>query len=466
MTGSVGPEGVPTETSTAEEDVRLSQLGYKAELSRSLSLSDVVIHGLIYMVPIAPISVFGVVYSLSGGTIGAVYVITAIVMALSALSYREMALQFPVAGSVYSYVRLGTNAFLGFISGWMILLDYLLLPALLCVFASVAMASLVPLIPGWAWVIVFVVATALINIKGVTVTAAMNKLFLYIQLTVLALFVGWATVLIVRGDAYLSFDVLIPSSSASLALVISAVPIAALSFIGFDAISTLNEEAEHGGATVAKATMRVMWLIAVLFVVQVCLAAVLIPQGTTFAEGDDTTNAFYDVVRHAMTSWFGTVVLLTNALIALFANAIASNATSSRLVFSMARDGQLPSILGRVSKRKVPRNSMIFIAAVSVAIGILGVEQADLLTTLVTFGALTAYVLLNVAVINYFGLRQKSRRYLVHYASPAIGSVILLLALVNANPHAQILGLTWLALGAAVALYLKVSGRSLVQSDK
>ncbi|MDT5338522.1 MAG: hypothetical protein QOD90_4027, partial [Mycobacterium sp.] len=229
--------------------------------------------------------------------------------------------------------------------------------------------------------------------------------------------------------------------------------------------STLNEEAEHGGATVAKATMRVMWLIAVLFVVQVCLAAVLIPKGTTFAEGDDTTNAFYDVVRHAMTSWFGTVVLLTNALIALFANAIASNATSSRLVFSMARDGQLPSILGRVSKRKVPRNSMIFIAAVSVAIGILGVEQADLLTTLVTFGALTAYVLLNFAVINYFGRREKSSRYLVHYALPAIGSAILLLALVNANPHAQILGLTWLAVGAAVALYLRLSGRSLVQSD-
>jgi amino acid transporter len=465
VTGSVGSEGVPTESSMAAEDVRLSQLGYTPELSRSLSMSDVVIHGLIYMVPIAPISVFGVVYSLSGGTIGAVYVITAIVMALSALSYREMALKFPVAGSVYSYVRLGTNAFLGFISGWMILLDYLLLPALLCVFASVAMASLVPLIPGWGWVIVFVAATALINIMGVTVTAAMNKVFLYIQLAVLAVFVGWATFLVVRGDAYLSFDVLVPSSGASLGLVISAVPIAALSFIGFDAISTLNEEAEHGGATVAKATMRVMWLIAVLFVVQVCLAAVLIPKGTTFAEGDDTTNAFYDVVRHAMSSWFGTVVLLTNALIALFANAIASNATSSRLVFSMARDGQLPSILGRVSKRKVPRNSMIFIAAVSVAIGILGVEQADLLTTLVTFGALTAYVLLNFAVINYFGRREKSSRYLVHYALPAIGSAILMLALVNANSHAQILGLTWLALGAAVALYLKLSGRSLVQSD-
>src|SRR3954452_20031852 len=392
------------------ENARLSELGYKPELSRSLSLADVVIYGLIYMVPIAPISVFGVVYNLSVGAAGAVYLVTALVMTFSALSYREMALQFPVAGSVYSYVRLGTSTFFGFISGWAILLDYLLLPALLCVFASLAMASEVTVVPGWAWVILFVTATAFINAMGVTVTARMNKIFLCIQLAVLAGFVGWATLLIFTGQAYVSWDVLIPSSNSSWALVASAIPVAALSFIGFDAISTLNEEAEHGGATVARATMRVMWWVAGLFVLQVCLAAVLVPTGTSFAEGDGTNNAFYDIVGHSMASWFGTVVLLTNALIALFANAIASNATSSRLVFSMARDGQLPSILGRVSKRKVPRNSMIFIAAVSVAIGILGVEQADLLTTLVTFGALTAYVLLNVAVINYFGLKQRSRR--------------------------------------------------------
>jgi amino acid transporter len=111
-------------------------------------LADVVIHGLIYMVPIAPISVFGGVYNLSMGAAGAVYVISALVMTFSATSYREMALQFPVAGSVYSYVRLGTSTFIGFISGWAILLDYLLLPALLCVFASLAMASLVTFVPA------------------------------------------------------------------------------------------------------------------------------------------------------------------------------------------------------------------------------------------------------------------------------------------------------------------------------
>ena len=447
------------------ENARLSELGYKPELSRSLSLADVVIYGLIYMVPIAPISVFGVVYNLSVGAAGAVYLITALVMTFSALSYREMALQFPVAGSVYSYVRLGTSTFIGFISGWAILLDYLLLPALLCVFASIAMASEVPLLPSWVWVILFVAATAIINIMGVSVTARMNKIFLCIQLAMLSVFVVWAGLLIARGDAYLTLNVLIPSSASSWGLVASAVPVAALSFVGFDAISTLNEEAEHGGETVARATMIVMWCVGALFVLQVCLAAVLVPVGTTFADGDPTNNAFYDIVSHSMASWFGTVVLLTNALIALFANAIASNATSSRLAFSMARDGQLPRFLAKVSDRQVPRNAMIFIAALSIGVGILGVEQAGLLITLVTFGALTAYILLNVAVVNHFMVRGKSHHYFLHLVSPVVGTGILLFALWSANPHAKILGICWLAVGLVVAAYFKASGRSMEQSD-
>ena len=447
------------------ENARLSELGYKPELSRTLTLTDVVIYGLIYMVPIAPISVFGVVYNLSVGAAGAVYLVTALVMTFSALSYREMALQFPVAGSVYSYVRLGTSTFFGFISGWAILLDYLLLPALLCVFASLAMASEITIVPGWAWVILFVMATALINMMGVSVTARMNKIFLCIQLTVLTGFVGWATVLIFTGKAYVSLDVLIPSSNSSWALVASAVPVAALSFIGFDAISTLNEEAEHGGATVARATILVMWCIGVLFVLQVCLAAVLVPTGTTFADGEDTNNAFYDIVSHSMASWFGHIVLLTNALIALFANAIASNATSSRLVFSMARDGQLPRFLARVSDHKVPRNAMLFIAVLSVGIGVLGVEQAGLLITLVTFGALTAYILLNVAVVNHFIVRGKSRHFFLHLVSPVVGTAILLFALWSANPHAKILGVCWVAVGLGVAAFFKATGRSMEQSD-
>ena len=171
MTGSVGPEGLPNRNQYGRRGCQALATGIQIravpllEPQRRRHLRPD-LHG-------ADRTDLGLRRRLLavGRPLGAVYVITAIVMTFSALSYREMALQFPVAGSVYSYVRLGTSTFIGFISGWAILLDYLLLPALLCVFASVAMASLVPFVPGWAWVIVFVVATALINIMGVTVTA-------------------------------------------------------------------------------------------------------------------------------------------------------------------------------------------------------------------------------------------------------------------------------------------------------
>ena len=131
-----------------DEPHQLGEFGYQQELARTISLTDVVIYGLIYMVPMAPVAVFGIVYNLSAGAAVAVYALAALVMFFSALSYKEMALRFPIAGSVYSYVRLGSSKFLGFIAGWAILLDYLLLPALLCVFAALAMTGVLPGVPG------------------------------------------------------------------------------------------------------------------------------------------------------------------------------------------------------------------------------------------------------------------------------------------------------------------------------
>lgn len=444
----------------------LEQFGYDQQLRRSMSLSDVVIYGLIYMVPLAPIPVFGIVYNFSSGAVVMVYVVAAIAMVFSALSYKEMALRFPIAGSVYSYVRNGINPFVGFLAGWAVLLDYLLLPALLSVFAATAMTSLVPSIPAWVWVIAFVIITVVINLRGINVTAAMNKVFLYIQLTVLAVFIVWAAIAVTQGKGHFSFDPIFQSDTFSWSLVFGAIPIAALSFIGFDAISTLNEEAEGGGKTVSRATMIVLWCVTALFVVQVYFAAIFVPTGTAFAEGDDTNNAFYDITGEVMANWFKIVVTLTAALIALFANIIASNSTSSRLVFSMARDRQLPRFLSKVSEdKKIPKNAMLFVAGLSFIVGIFGVENQALLTSLVTFGALTAYILLHISVLIHFGFREGSRRVFVHWVSPVIGSAVLLYALWSASSNAKVVGLVWLAIGVCVAIYFRLKGTSLNQSD-
>lgn len=245
--------------------------------------------------PLATLPVFGIIYNFSGGMPALVYLVAAFAMFFSALSYKEMAKKFPIAGSVYSYVRIGLNRFVGFLAGWAILLDYLLLPALLSVFAAAAMATLVPGIPAFVWIILFVVLAAAINLRGINLTAGVNKIFLAIQLIVLAIFVIGALVAVAQGRGAFSIDPIFQPAQFSWAIVFGAIPIAALSFIGFDAISTLNEEAKGGGRAVSKATMIVLFAISAIFVLQVYLAAIFVPTGTTFAEGDATNNAFYNI---------------------------------------------------------------------------------------------------------------------------------------------------------------------------
>ena len=456
---SAGQEPGSTDPTASEAEATLESLGYHQELKRSMSLTDVVVYGLIYMVPLAPLAVFGITYNFSGGVPALVYLVAAFAMVFSALSYKEMAKRFPVAGSVYSYVRLGINKFVGFIAGWAILLDYLLLPALLSVFAAAAMTSLLPGIPEFVWVIVFVACAALINLRGISLTANVNKIFLAIQMLVLLIFVVGALIAVFEGRGSFSLDPIFQADEFSWAIVFGAIPIAALSFIGFDAISTLNEEAKGGGKTVSKATMIVLVAVTIIFVLQVYLAAIFVPSGTTFAPGDATNNAFYHIAGDVIGPWFEIVITLTSALIAIFANSLASQATSSRLVFGMARDGQLPRIFSRVDKRQVPRNALLLIVALSLVIGIAGTSEQELLTTLVTFGALTAYILLNIAVIAHFGIKERSRSVFLHWISPVIGILVLGYALWNASTLTKVVGLCWLVIGAAVATYWQVRGR-------
>lgn len=446
--------GEATEATEATEAAHeLEQLGYAQELRRTMSLTDVVVYGMIYMVPMAPVAVFGTIHAFGHGMSALVYVVAAVAMVFSAISYREMALRYPIAGSVYSYVRRGLHPFAGFIAGWAILLDYLLLPALLSVFSAIAMTTVVPGVPPWVWIVVFVVAAAAINLAGISVTARMNMLFMIIQLLVLAVFVVGAVVKVAQGEASFTLAPLYRPDAFSWGIVFGAIPLAALSFIGFDAISTLNEEAEGGGPAVARATMIVLVAVTFLFVLQVYAAAAFAPVDGRFANSDAELNAFYDISGTVLGHWFKVVMTLTSALIAIFANSIASQATSSRLVFSMARDRQLPHLLARVvPTRRVPQNAMLLIAGLSLVIGVVGSAKSTLLVTLVTFGALSAYILLHVAVFWHLGVRGTDRRVFSHLVSPVVGAAALLYALWSADPHAKILGLCWLAVGIVLAV--------------
>jgi len=166
----------------------IEQYGYRQELSRSLSFTDLLIYGLIFMVPIAPFGIFGSVFSGSGGMVALAYVIGMVAMMFTALSYAQMVRAFPMAGSVYSYAGRGIAPPVGFLAGWVILLDYVLVPGLLYLVAGVAMHSLVPGIPVWLWLVAFVLLNTAVNYLGIQMTARVNKLMLIAELIILAIF--------------------------------------------------------------------------------------------------------------------------------------------------------------------------------------------------------------------------------------------------------------------------------------
>jgi amino acid transporter len=212
--------------------------------------------------------------------------------------------------------------------------------------------------------------------------------------------------------------------------------------------------------------MLVMYISTLLFVVQVYVACILVPNGTHYAEGTAANNAFYNLVGDIMDNKFKMFIVLNSALFAALGNMAAANATASRLVYSMARDGHLPKMFARLSgKHKVPVNAMVMICGLALAIGIFGVSQASLLTTLVTFGALLSYILMHFSVITHFFKRNGSRRWFTHLVSPLLGAAILMVALWDADANAKIVGIVWLAIGLGVASYLRISGRDLRTSE-
>jgi len=167
----------------------LESFGYEQELHRSVATVDLVIYGLVFMVPIAPWAIFGTVYNSASGMVPLVYVIGLVAMVFTAMAYAQMAKSFPLAGSVFSYVGRGIHPGAGFFAGWAILLDYLLVPTLLYVFAAESMIGLFPSTPRWMWAIVFVIVNTIINLLGVDSLKMANRAFLAIELIFLVIFV-------------------------------------------------------------------------------------------------------------------------------------------------------------------------------------------------------------------------------------------------------------------------------------
>jgi len=431
----------------------LDQFGYKEQLSRALGTRDLIVYGMIFMVPIAPYSVFGFVWADAKGMVPLAYLVGLVGMFFTALSYAAMSRAYPLAGSVYTYAHRGLHEVAGFFSGWLILLDYILVPALLYLFSAVALRPILPAVPDWVWLLGFISFNAVVNLIGIRVTARVNWAMLIMELVTLALFVvlGLFALYHGQGAGGLSWKPVYDPQVFSLSTVAGATSIAVLSFLGFDGISTLSEESRGGKDAVGRATLIALVLIGVLFILQTWIATDL-AQGLRFSASD---TAFYEISERAGGHWLRLITILAVVLASAIANAMAAQAAVARILFAMARDGKLPAILGKIHARyKTPYVSTLLVAVISLLVGLFFGSRIDDLSRIVNFGALSSFVLLHLSVINHYYIRERSGDWLRHIVCPTAGLLVISYVLLEMDRSAKIFGGCWIAIGVVYYLVL------------
>src|SRR3990167_11260295 len=138
-------------------DNELKEFGYEPKLSRTLTTWQLTAFGLTYLQPIGPAVIFGFLLSTSGGSVALPYMLAFVGMIFTILSYSVLIKEYPLSGSIYNYVKCVIGPFWGFIAGWLLALDYILIPTITSVSAAIYAHQLVPAVSYEAWLLIFVI---------------------------------------------------------------------------------------------------------------------------------------------------------------------------------------------------------------------------------------------------------------------------------------------------------------------
>jgi putrescine importer len=444
MSAIAEPSSGPPRTS--EPEVRFK---------RVLGLPALVFFGLAYMVPLTVWTTYGIVTTSTQGHLPLAYVLTTIAMGLTAYSYGRMVVKHPTAGSAYTYSSRAFGRPLGFMVGWALMLDYIFLPMINVLLIGLYMEDYFPSTPEAMWVILAVLIVTGLNILGIKLVASANIAFVAIQVVFVAVFAVMAIVHITSDVDVQSFSAPFFDGDTDIGLALAGAAVLALSFLGFDAISTLSEETTDPRRKVPRAIVLCALLGGGIYIFQSYLGHLAFPDFGAFAEPDQQEVASADVMTEiggAFLNSFFTAAYVT----ACFAGAMAAQASVSRILFAMGRDGSLPR---PVFARLHPKYRTPIVANVVVGVFALTALFISLATvaSMISFGALAAFSFVNLSVIKTYVIDdgRRSGGDIVKYGViPFLGFAFTIYLWTELTEQAWIIGGIWLVAGLVWLVYL------------
>jgi putrescine importer len=427
-----------------------------AGIRRVLTRWDLIVFGLVILSPTAVYPVYGIIQDASHGQAALSYIVAMVAMLFTAASYGKMAAVYPSAGSTYTYVQQSLSATMGFIAGWAMLLDYFLIPLESIIYAALTAQRFLPGIPYSVWVIVFTAGITVINVRGIRVMAQANVAMMVTMVACAVLFISLAIRYVFAhqgGAGLISSAGLVAHRPVMPAPVMLGASIAALSYIGFDAISTLAEDTRNPEKDIGISTVLVCILQTVICVVTVYFAALA---WTNYASFPHLETAILDIGQRIGGQTMFLILTLV-LLVAGVSSALTGQAGASRLLFAMGRDGVISrSLFGQIHARYgTPTRAIYFISAVSL-VGALFINFQSAVE-LLNFGAFVGFILVNLCVIQHFFLRKRERalRFLLpNLISPLLGAAVCSYIWLNLSRQAKVMGFVWLGIGFVYTLIL------------
>jgi putrescine importer len=419
-------------------------------LRRTLSLTDLVLYGVIAVSPVAPLATFGLLSERGHGHVVTAILIAMVAMVFTAISYGRMARAYPSAGSAYTYVSSELHSSLGLVTGWGILLDYTLGPLICTVWCAEQSHEFAPSVPTFVFRVLYVACFSVLNIQGIRSSARLNfGMTACMSGVVVVVLVAAAHYILADGPHDIAFFVrpfYDPATFTGGGLLRSTA-VAVTTYIGFDAITTLSEEAKNPRRNVLLATVLTCVVIGILSAVEVYVGQLVWPATDRFSDVD---RAY---VLLAGRAWRPLLSIMGLTLIAgYFAAGMAAHLGAARLLYAMGRSNALPrSFFGSIDpEHHIPRNNVLFVGAVVLTGGFF--VSFALAAEMMNFGALIAFMGVNAAAFLRYFVRA-SRKTLWNFIPPVLGFLICLALWWNLGKAAKELGSLWMLAGIVYCVW-------------
>ena len=416
-----------------------------AGLKRSLRFRDLLLYGIILIQPTAPMPSFGVIYHEARGHVVTAILLAMVAMLFTSVSYGRMARAYPHGGSAFLYVGKEIHASMGYLTGWCLVMDYVLNPLICTIWCSRAAINFLPEVPYVVWVVFFAALFTTLNCNGVETSARINAglaaVLGVVILLVLAAAARWLLHLSHPSAEFFVLPFYDPATFNSSGL-LRGTSIAVLTYIGFDGISTLTDEARDPARSVPRAIVLTCLITGILASIEVYVAQLVWPRGLAFPDVDTA----YVHVSGRMGGPILFLIVNASLLLANVGSGMASQLGAARLLYAMGQDGALPrKFFAAVHpKTRIPRNNVLLIGAICL-VGAL-VFSYQLGTELLNYGALLAFMGVNLSSI-LRGWRHGRWSQLFPMFLSLGGFITCLLLWINLGPLARIAGTGWALLG-------------------